>query len=226
MELQASGKILRLATLTPTAVTDNSTGETDEGYGEVKLMKDKFTHVNANNDLADKTSFDGAVTKANNAIAVLADLVNEFAEELSIGAITGGDGVVAVAGTVPAMDKVVTGVDGDVDEAVSRAGGNAALKGLRDNFSTVLKSYNRLADAFGLSRVADVGHGTADDGFVLDNKVDTGVAVSSEDDAMSKAHADAQFTRLANNVAFFGTKVTAMQTWLSDNAYAFPEPAP
>jgi hypothetical protein len=208
---QSGGAALKAATFV--AVTDNSTGVAANGWKAVPLAKE-FTHVNAASDLALSSDFYVVAGKVNNAIGVLKGSINQLLTALGwTPIISGGDGTVAVAGTVPALEKTVDGSAGATAVVVSRADGNAVLKNLRDNLSTLLLAYNLVQDSIGLKRQMDYGEGKASSGLVLANIPAAGTAVANTADCMSKVGADASFAILVDNVA----KLAALVDTVLDN---------
>lgn len=189
------------------AVTDNSTGSTT-AYAEVKPQRTRFAHVTGS-DLAQKSAFDTAHGVANNGIKVLAGLINSLGAPAGLVEITGGDGTVATPGTIPAMTKTVTGTDGSTAAAQPRANANQAFITLRDNMATLVLALNRVRAGYSLAPLAITGEGKASSTLVLANKTAAGEAVDNTGDALSKAHADAQFTAHANAVAWLGAKIAA-----------------
>lgn len=198
----------RAALTVPTAIIDSSTGVAAATVVAVPLPG-KFTHVDGQSDLAQLASFNTAAITINNGIAVLAEHLSVNGNvKLNIPAITGGDGVIAVSGTVPAATKTVTGVDGATATALGRLEAGSALSALRNNLATVVRAYNALAVAIGVDTLTDNSGGkpTLTD-YTLVNRVVAATGVAAAGDAASKAAVDAALTALANDIATVAAKI-------------------
>lgn len=110
----------RLVIGTPAALTDNSSGSAAGGAIAAVAVPAPFAHVAATADLAQRAAFNTAIGKHDNALAVLAKYLNDSA----LTPLAGKDlltlnatGVVAVAGTIAAVDKTVTATTGEADKA-------------------------------------------------------------------------------------------------------------
>lgn len=209
--------LLRIAGATLLAVTDNSTGVAANGWKAVATLRTPFTHVGTDTDLALSTDFYVVAGKVNNATAVLKGILNSlFAAVLPDDtAITGGNGAVATAGTIPELEKTVDGTAGATAVAVGRREANTVIGVLRDNLSTLLLAYNRVSAQFGRATMADYGSGKASSTLVLTNLPAAGAAVAATGDAMSKAHADAQFAIMVDNVAALAKAIDDLLDWIA-----------
>jgi hypothetical protein len=197
---------------TPAAMTDNSTGNNAASVA-VPLINTRAVPAGAN--LASRPAFNAAIVTAHNAIAVLVDTLNDFYTALGIDTELGAhDGVVAVAGTVPAVTKAITGVDGTAGNGMLRSEANAALSLQRNNLATTIKAYNRIATAMGAATIPNNTGGKADANLTFGAAVaaDTAVAAGAvaTSDLAAKADADASMTALANDIAHVTNNVNTV----------------
>lgn len=102
----------KIAAAAAPGITDNSTG-TVAGATVAVNTANLFTYAGGAT-LSPRAAFNTAIAKVDNAIAVLATYLNaEGQTPLSLTPITlNATGVVAAAGTVPALDKALSGTDG------------------------------------------------------------------------------------------------------------------
>lgn len=193
----------------PADMVDNSTGANQVG-GLVPIPTlNKFTYAGGAT-LAPRAAFNTASGKIDDAIAVLADFLNDEALE-PIGAgvvVQNATSNIAVAGTIPALDKALAGVDGSGNTALLRSEANAAISVHRNNFATVVRAYNAIATALGAPTLNDASGGKPSlDTYTLVNEVPAATAVGSASDVVSDAEVDATLTAIANNVATLANRI-------------------
>lgn len=152
---------------------------------------------------ADVTETNTAIGVVHNALAALADHVNNLAGRLGLPVVTWATGSVATAHTIPAITKTVATANGA--NAVGFTTGTAAMNVLRNNFATVLHALNRALTASGYAVFKDNSGGSpqTDDTPVMTTTSATtgGQGTPAGAASVSKAVMDAFLTGLANNVA-------------------------
>lgn len=198
--------------LSAVTLTDSSTGVAAATLAAINTQNARVAASGSN--LAPRAAFNTAIGKANNAIAVLRDYLNTNALALlGVPQLSGGNGTVAVAGTIPAQDKVLTATDGSSDAAMLRSEFNAAIVTLRNNLATIVRSYNTVATAVGGLTLSDLTGGSASPTGVLVNSVTAGTAVLTASvaagDLATDAAVDAALTAFAADVATVAAKLSA-----------------
>lgn len=199
-----------LQAATKDTITDSSTGTVVASLPVIATQNAKVTPSGAN--LASRAGYNAAIVKVNNAIAVLRDMALRngftplgYVSPTGASMLLGGDGTVATQGTVPALDKTVTGVDGSGGDAMLRTEFNASVTRARNNLATILRAYNALATSVGVSTVKSSTGGNADQNLTLSNNLLANTAVAAgaiaTGDFASKAAADAALLALANTIA-------------------------
>lgn len=115
-----------------TAMTDNSTGAGGSALAAVPIQAAKVAQSGSN--LARFADVNTALTAADNAITVLLGYLNTYGlTTLGLTNFATAGGTIAVAGTVPALTKTVTGVDGSAVKAT----GTLTTTGTFSNNETV-----------------------------------------------------------------------------------------
>ena len=192
-------------TLTNVTVIDNSTGTAGSSTVAVNTPS-KFTYVSGTT-LAPRAGFNTAVSAANDAVAVLAGvLTNDVLTKLGLTTVTGGNGNVAVARTVPAIGHALAGSDGSGSTALLRSEASAIITTARNNLATVIRAYNVAAIAIGVATLAD-NTGGKTTSLALSNYVPAATATGNSGDVVSVADANAVLNALANDVAFVASKI-------------------
>lgn len=196
-----------------TAITDNSTGVGGSAIVAVNTQDAKVAQSGAN--LGSRTAFNTAIGKVNNALSVLASYLSGNGwEAIGQTALAGYDGAIAVAGTVPALDKVVAGVDGSAGNSMLRVEFNSAISRARNNLATLVRVYNSLAVSLGVATLVDGSGGAASgtNAFLgnLTAPTAVGAGAVATSDLATKAAADAALTALANNIATLSDKIDAV----------------
>lgn len=192
------------------ALTDSSTGTAGSVLVPVLTQEVKVVPSGAN--LASRADFNTAMTSFNNAMAVLSAFFNTnvFART-DLPQLSGATGTVATPGTIPALTKSVTGVDGSAGGAMLRVEMNAALTRARNNLSHMVKAYNIAATAVGVPTLPDNTVGKASYTMTVYPPVSAGTAVAAgsvgSSDLASKVGTDAGLLALANNVAYLADRV-------------------
>lgn len=176
--------------------TDSSTGTAADPavLGEAVLPSGSIT---AEDSLgAQLTGFNTALTAGQNALAVIVDTVDLLGSVVGIETPTVA-GTVAVAGTIPAQTKTLTGVNGT--SAVDFSAGRSALLGRYGQVKAVAAYVNSVLVAVGLARL-DVNV-TGVPAAALTALDAATAAAAGGVEALSKAEADAALTDIANKIA-------------------------
>lgn len=194
-----------------TAITDNSGGSAANGLKQIDLLSIGFVHVSGQSDIALQTSFVTVTGTVDAAIDALAASVNQALTIIGAELIT-SVGAVTTVGTIPAVTVEVTGSQATAADGTSRAHANAALEVLRNNLSTVILAFNRLADRTGQKRITDVGLATASSDLILAAIPAAPAAIGNTGDVASKAAVDATLVLLRDNIAFVASKIAALRT--------------
>jgi hypothetical protein len=176
--------------------TDNSTGTAVDpaALGAAVLPSGSITAADSLG--AQLTGFNTALTAGQNALAVIVGTA------ALLGAVVGVEtptvaGTVAVAGTIPAQTKTLTGVNGT--SAVDFVSGRTALLRRYGQVKAVAAYLNSVLVAVGLTPLSiDVTGVPAGALTALD---DATAAAAGGVEALSKAEADAALTDIANKIA-------------------------
>lgn len=201
---------------------DNSTGVAGSALAAVPTQTGKVAQSGTN--LASRTAFNTAIGKTNDAVAVLAGLLNLGMTPMALSkpvgggagtvSLTGATGTVAVAGTVPAQDKTVAGVDGSAGNSMLRLEFNAAVTRARNNLATLMRGYNLMATAIGVATIKNDTLGGSDKTYIVSTPLTATTAVAAgsvaTSDLATKVAADAALTVLANDIAFISAKISGV----------------
>lgn len=194
------------------SLVDNSTGVDTAGAVPAIGTFEPFVHASGS-DLAQKAAFDTAIGKTNNAVAVLKGIVNQMLTTLDLSvAISGGNGTVATAGTVPAQDKSVTGVDGASTTALERLSANQQMVVARNNIATIIKALNYVAINVGYVTLADNSGGNASPTYALTNPASTASGVDASGATCAKAAVDIALDNMADGIATIMAYIDDLQT--------------
>lgn len=194
-----------------TAMTDSSTGVVAPALVSIPTPG-RFTHTGGAT-IASRTAFNTAIGKVDEAINVLAKhLSDNGMTKAELGAfILNASGAITTAGTIPALDKTVTGTDGAANAGLKRTDAAASISALRNNLSTVVRAYNALAVALGVSTVQDATGGKASlNSFALVNEVVASAGVGPSGDPASKADVDVVLTAFATDIATLASKINTI----------------
>lgn len=148
----------RLVAANVTDLTDSSSG-TSNG-NTVAAIPSLAAYTTAGTDLSPKAGWDTAMGKVRNAIATLAAQVNTIHAKLPVGALTDNSGGTSGAGTVAALDKTLTAVDGTDNTGLAYASAQAQVVAFRNAISELIVAVNKVAVATGKTALTDSTGGT------------------------------------------------------------------
>lgn len=194
-------------------ITDNSTGASGGNTAAAVAIPALFT--SAGTDAAPKAGLETALGTHKDALTVLLTAAKVIADAISIDAVTiSTGGTVAVAGTVPAMTKVVTAVAGSAGTGVGGVTGRALLNRYRDELTHAVNYVNEIAVATGLTPITNsVGGDGGSDRVFAALATDTGTAATAGQAAalgtLSKAAVDTFLAASANTIATMAAKLNA-----------------
>lgn len=186
------------------ATTDNSTGT---ALGTTKLvLPAAFEEIEADgSNLAGKTTTDAALDKLADAIAVAANRGNAIATILGCTVLTDNTaGTVTTPGTIPALDKTVTGAATGVQDTEM----NAARTAIHGALYNLVRQANQIAKAVGAAEIRFADQGVLSDTLAA-IPVSGGTAAAP---GVSKASVDAALTLWANVVASLAVIYNAART--------------
>lgn len=168
-----------------------------------------------------KTNFDDGITKGNNALAVVAESLNDYFAVLGLPATTYG-GTVATPDTIPAMDTTVNAITpaNPNATAVDYTTGVAAMVHSRNNMATAIRALNFLLVAVGQSPIADpTGGRPSNSNLPVENALETmsKPPYGAPNNAQKDPTAPLAMTTPAATVA--GTGTPAGSTSVSQSAY-------
>ncbi len=198
------------------ALTDNSTGTAQSPVpvdsGSLAALAD-FTAIAASGtNLAPKAGVDTAIGKVNGALKTLQVRIHAMIDAAAASKCTYNGGGTDGAGTVAAMDKTFTAVNGSGSNAASAANLQAYLVAARNAMAAITVDLNRARVAAGFKpvRYASLGH-TLTPTTVAALAANTGTGVdganAGANAGVANTEANTVFTALANNVATLAAAV-------------------
>lgn len=183
-------------------VTDSTTGTA--GAALVAVVSPPKFIVTAT-DAAPKAAFDTATVKLAAVAAEFADYLNEILAAFGLPLLVQGNGVVGTAGTLAALDKALTAVDGVGDNAVAYATGIAEVVKARNDQALILRAINEISVAIGDPTLQNNTLGSPDkDTRTLSIRAATAAAVDGTTAllaTLADTTVDAALLALANNYA-------------------------
>jgi hypothetical protein len=197
---------IKVATANPADFTDNSTGVVAGEVVDLILPTAAFDASAAGG--ADQAELNGAIDDAEDAMAVVAEHLNDVRALVGLTALTYA-GTVAVADTIPAMTKSVATANGA--SAVEFAEGMTRLAPVKNNLRVLVRAFNETMVACGIDPNADGLTGAFDNDYDLSAVADAAASADGSD-SIAKTVADAFLDSLADNIASLATYWNAI-TW-------------
>lgn len=196
-----------------TGFTDNSTGVS--GAGTISAITVPVAAAVSGTNLAPKAGLDAALVTVQNALRTEQSKITALGTILNIqNPFTYNGGGTDGNGTIAAITKTVTAVDGTGNTGAAYAGTLLAYQSLTSAISSIVREFNKVAIASGYTVITDNSGGSAAVATVPALVVNTGTGVTGSSAvgataSVTKANADAMLVSLANAVATIAAATNA-----------------
>lgn len=187
-------------------ITDSSTG-TSDGTVKAVAIPALFTSGGAGT-CAPKAGFDTALGKLDDAFESLGTEINKARRKLGLTLLT-LNGTAATPGTIAALDKTLTGVDGGT-LCVNGTDARARITSARNNLATLALALNDVMVYCGRAPITDNSGGTASASYVIEDLAATGAGNDgTANQTIADSTMDTALTAIADGIAGLAAKLNA-----------------